>query len=555
MNGLLDWLESPAQGQGLQFLQDSETWEFYSFEALANRSYGIAWRIKHSGIERGAVICVLLPTGPEFFTSMFGTWIAGGTVCPIVPPMIFEDETAYLNHVVRIVQAAQPTILVTNSSYLPIVKRVVATAGISGARTLDVAEVAESLTTPETPAEVALLQFTSGSSGIPRGVKVSFENLVSNIYSIRRWIHMEPDEVTATWLPLYHDMGLIGCLLTPTVNQSDVWIMRPDQFIREPLTWLECFGKRGASLCAAPNFGYGYAARRINPDSLEGMDFSSWRLALVGAEPVDAHALTQLSELLAPFGFSNDAFLPAYGLAEATLAVTGGSTEGAAPAVDLDWDSLSFGESVPVKGTARLGDLDGSASSGWLVGSGRPHPGMEIRILGDNSEDLPGGTLGEILVRGPSVALGYADERQDSATTFCNGGVLTGDAGFVIDDELYVVGRITDSIKVRGRSIYSDDLEARISTTTGLRRGRFVVIAIPGESGGAILTIAEDASHDWAIATSKLLKGITGAGTPVRVAIGPRGTIQRTSSGKPRRRVMWKLERSGQLQFDHVIDI
>ncbi len=554
MNSLLEWIESPASDHGFRFLHDSGDWKFSSFATIAQRSQAVAANLLDFGIARDSVVCVFLPTGPEFVAAMFGTWIAGGSVCPLVPPMMFEDEEEYIKHVSRIIRAASPIVLVTNTSFKPLVESVVVRAGLQGSRLVDVNEIENAPVKTGQRARVALLQFTSGSSGTPRGVQVSFENLDSNIMSIRRWINMSPTEVTATWLPLYHDMGLIGCLLTPTVNQSDVWVMRPDQFIRDPLAWLECFGKRGASLCAAPNFGYGYVARKVPAQSLVGMDFSKWRIAIAGAEPVDAQALTQLSELLAPFGFSDEAYLPAYGLAEATLAVTGGSTGTPALAVKLDWDSLSFGEVVRIKGTAPLGDLQGNASAGWLVSSGKPHAGIEVVVVGDDSKELAQGVLGEIFVRGGSVALGYADTRADSATKFSKGGVLTGDAGFVLKGELFVVGRIADSLKVRGRSVYAEDLEARISLTTGLRRGRFVVIASPGESGGEILTIAEQVDDGWAKAVVRLLKGIVGDGVPIKVGTGPKGIIQRTSSGKPRRRVMWQLEQAGQLHFDEIID-
>lgn len=550
---LLSWILSPRKDRGLRFLQDSGGWEFFSFETLCNRSQGIASRIADSNVGAGDVVCVFLPTCPELFSAIYGTWIAGGSICLIVPPMMFENEETYVAHTSAIVSSAAPKAVVTTPQFGNLVGRILRSAGQLQATVINAEDWSGVPITPNLAAEVALLQFTSGSSGTPRGVRVTVANLRYNIEAIRQWIRMGADDVTATWLPLHHDMGLIGCLLTPTTNQSNVWIMRPDQFVRDPMRWLECFGRNDASLCAAPNFGYAYAARKVDPDLLTGMDFSSWRVAIAGAEPVDAQALTMFSELLRPFGFSTRAFLPAYGLAEATLAVAGGDPSTPPLAAHLDWGSLSFGEPVSIFSTNYLGNLACSRSAGWLVSSGKPHPGTSVTIVDDSGNGLPTDSLGEIFIAGPSVASGYSGNRDHGATKFTPEGVLTGDAGFIHDGELFVVGRMADSMKIRGRTIYADDLEIRLADGTGVSRGRLVVITVPGDQGGSVLSIGEQADQAWAIQAAQLLKGILGREISVKVGVGPKGTIQRTSSGKPRRRIMWQLDTLGHLDLQHVV--
>lgn len=557
MIDLLNWIDRPSRDRGLRFLDDSSTWNLSSFETLAHLAIDISALLRDADVQQNDVVCIVLPTGPELVGTIFSTWVSGGTICPLVPPMMFEDEAQYVQHLARILGAAKPRVVVTDKTFRAIVDSAAKTAGLSNTALLDVADsIGGGVSIRKEAGQVALLQFTSGSSGNPRGVRVTFDNLASNIGAIRQWIRMGASDVTATWLPLYHDMGLIGCLLTPIVSGNDTWIMRPDQFIREPVKWLECFGRNGGTLTAAPNFGYGYAARKVKPESLAGMDFSKFRVAIAGAEPVDAEALHRFSELLAPFGFSGQAYLPAYGLAEATLAVTGRAPDSpVARALKLDWDSLSFGKPVSWSAESSLDEIDSKASSGWLVSSGRPHAGMHVRILDGSGAELPSDTLGEIFVSGPAVADGYTEPRPEAATRFDDSGIYCGDAGFIHDGELFVVGRIADSLKVRGRTVYAEDLEARVALATGLHRGRFVVVALPGHGAGSILGIAEAAGVDWATQAAQLIKGIVGGEIQVRVGIGPRGTIQRTSSGKPKRRLMWEMNASGTLPLDHSVDL
>ncbi len=545
--GLLTWVEDPRADRGLHFLEDSGEWSFRSYEALAASAFGVARQMEGVGLAKSDVVCVFLPTGPLLVSTLFGVWLAGGVICPLVPPMMFEDEAEYIAHVSRILLRARPRAIATDKTYCPLVHRIADQAGL-GAEVVELDGAVVPATVPKGAGDLALLQFTSGSSGDPRGVCVSFENLESNIGSIRQWIRMGADDTTATWLPLYHDMGLIGCLLTPAVNASDVWIMRPDQFVRDPKSWIECFGKRGASLCAAPNFGYGYAARRVRGAAfLEDCDFSNWRVAIAGAEPVDAAALTDLARVLEPYGFSERAFLPAYGLAEATLAVTGGAPEEVARAAYIEWESLRFGELVRIGRVSELRDVALEESAGWLVGSGRPFRETAVGIVDEQGRSLEDGVLGEIVIRGPSVALGYNVEDASGPTRFSGEHLVTGDAGFVLDGELFVVGRMADSLKIRGRSVYADDLESRLVAATDIRRGRCVVVVLPSSSGMGLLVVGEQAPAGWKGQAESVLAGIVGQDVPTHFVTGDRGLIRRTSSGKPRRRLMWDLYQCGAL--------
>lgn len=552
----LRWLDAPRNDRGLRFLSDCAEWAFVSYQDIAAGAYTIAAQLHDAGLPQNPRVCIVLPTGPELIAAIYATWLSGGTICPVIPPTAFDEEDRYIQNSARLFASADASAIIT----VPALRKVIDAALFdSRLQHLPVVEPIPAGTTPgfsgTDRASVALLQFTSGSTGAPRGVKITFENLDENINSIRKWIRMGSDDVTATWLPLYHDMGLIGCLLTPVSNCTDVWVMRPDQFIRDPSTWLKCFGQHGANLCAAPNFGYAYAARKVPDSALAGSDFSNWRVAIAGAEPVNAGALRSLANRLEKYGFSRRAFLPAYGLAEATLAVTGRSPDDPEPlAVQLDWEKLRFGQPVRFKASTRIDQLNDESGS-WLVSSGAPLQGTHIQVVDSDGRPLLPDTLGEILVNSGSLADGYSDIREESPTRFDEKGLRTGDAGFLHGNELFVVGRIADSLKVRGRTVYAEDLEMRLSTETSIHRGRLVVIAMPGESGGAVLAIAEDADLDWAHTAAKVIKTAVGSTISVRVAVGPRGIILRTSSGKPRRRLLWELSVLGQINFQHTADL
>jgi acyl-CoA synthetase (AMP-forming)/AMP-acid ligase II len=544
---LTDWLNCPDEIKGLRFLEESRAWRFVSYSSLASEAHGVARYLEDQGVQSGDVVALVIGTSPSFVAALFGVWIAGGTVCSIAPQGLFEESRDYEKHIGRILEAAWPKVVLTDKGSVKSVGRAMRIAGLRGEPlpwgTLEGGGISGKR------ASLALLQFTSGSSGVPRGVKVSFDNLEANIAAMHTWVSMEPRDAVATWLPLFHDMGLIGCLMTPISMQCDVWIMRPDQFVRWPDEWLRCFGKEGATITAAPNFGYGYAARRIRQEELKGMDFHRWRVAIAGAEPINPKTLLEFADLLAPCGFRVETFVPAYGLAEATLSVTGQEVGECARAIRVDAKSLRFEEPVEIVSVSQLRSIRHESDSGWLVSCGRAHEGVKVAIVGDDGRELGEGQLGEIVIAGISVAEGYIREDDGRSTHFADGRVFSGDAGLLCDGELFVLGRIGDSIKVRGRSVYVEDLEAALIAGTGIGPGRCVVFACPDGSAGGVAAIGEDQDGEWGRAAEDVLRSAVGTEVEVRVFGAAKGTIRRTSSGKPRRRFMWELLSMGELNL------
>jgi acyl-CoA synthetase (AMP-forming)/AMP-acid ligase II len=537
------WLDEPLATRGVRFAQEGEEWDVWPYERLAAAAHSVAGQLVDAGAERGEVIAIVVPTGPGFIAAFFGALLAGGTPAPLVPPSVLESEQRYVERTTDLL-AAGPTLVVSESSLLDVVAKAARQGGMERPPVVISLDEGSAEEVRRPLAEHALLQFTSGSSGRPRAVQVTYDNLETDVALIEGKIDWQPDEWGAHWLPLYHDMGLIGCTLTSVMHQRDAAMMRPEQFVIEPLRWLECFGRHGAVITAGPNFTFSYLEKKISPEQLEGMDFSGWRSAIIGAERLDPEALSRFTRMLAPYGFRPEVFMPAYGLAEATLAVTVVEDDRVGRAIAPDWTTMSFGSPVEVLNSALLGEIEDGDGGGWLVGCGEALPGVEVTILDEDGSPLPPGHLGEIRVRGEIVASGYLGAAT-SITSFDEDGVTTGDAGFFHEDELYVVGRLGDAIKLRGRTLYAEDLESKLAAIPEVPVGRCVVL--PGAEGErSVVAIVERPAGPWVERVAKVLQGEAGREARIRVFGAERGTIMRTSSGKPRRQVMWRalLERT-----------
>ncbi|MFC0037522.1 AMP-binding protein [Actinomadura rayongensis] len=545
---LRDWLDKPNTDRGVHLAADGDGWEFRDYGVIAAAARRTATALIDEGVRPGDVVCVVLPTDFTCIETYFAVWVAGATVCLITPPL-FQSGEDYVNHVAAILRQAQPALVVASDELAGDAAAAMERAGLSGApwrprQAADEAELRE-------PGELALLQFTSGSSGAPRGVMVTWENLEANSDLIVRSADYEDGDVVASWLPLYHDMGLIGTFITPIARQGTLRLMRPDHFIRDPARWIRCFAE--ARHTAAPPFAYAYVARRVKPEQLEGIDLSGWKMALIGAEPIDPHSLEVFAELLEPFGFSRTAFRPAYGMAETTLLITLDKEARDPLAVRPDSESLAFGEPVKILDQHTLGPHSIGAKAGWVVGCGTPEPDVPVTIVDDAGRELPAGRLGEIVVGGPSACKGYYAGAEGKSTRFEDGRVFTGDAGFFHEGQLFVLGRMGDSIKVRGRSVYVEDLEAKIAEVTRLGKGRIVVVGVPGAGKKGLALFAETTDAPWAADVREMLRRRVGEDVEVTIVVGS-GLIQRTSSGKPRRRYMWERLQAGAMGGARVVD-
>ncbi|GAA5072794.1 AMP-binding protein [Nocardia iowensis] len=543
-----DWLAGRAGQAGIHLADEADGWEYRSYAELAEQTWSIAALMRQHGMGSGDGACVIMPTGFPCVAAFYAVWACGGVFTPVAPPM-FGDLDQIIAHIAAILTQANPRLVVTSTEFEQLVRQAATAAGrtdeplVIDPATLNPCPPAERVF--GAPDECALLQFTSGSTAAPRGVRVSWHNLANNIAMISALVEWRRGEAMVSWLPLYHDMGLVGAFLTTVTNQGDLYLMRPDQFVREPVRWLRAMAH--AQHSPSPSFALGYVAHRVSPEEIADLDLSGWRTLAVGSEPVEVADLQSFAKLTGPRGFSMDAYTLAYGLAEATLMVTSSARHRPITALRLDTATLRFGEPVTVLEEQLLDDTHRVDGAGWITGLGYSTPESTVTVVDEEGRVLPDGTLGEMVVVGDSVALGYSDESDTASTRIVDGALYSGDAGFQHRGEVFVLGRMGSSLKVRGRSVFMEDIESRVAQETGLTKGKLAAVAItePGEQGIALF--AESKPGDWISEARKIIRSELGPAQTVTIVTGPRGIIRRTSSGKPRRRHMWEQFRSGAL--------
>jgi acyl-CoA synthetase (AMP-forming)/AMP-acid ligase II len=535
---LLEWLDHPPPDRGIRFAQADGTWTFHGYPELAERARGAAGALARRGVRAGDVVVLLGRAGPDLVAALYGALLAGATPSLLAPLLAFQDLDGYRAHLRGVLRTACPALVLVDQGLAEEAEILAA----EGAKVAPLTSLRASAADAPARAEegagrLALLQFTSGSSGSARGVRLPYAAVEANIAAIHAWLRWTPDDAFVSWLPLHHDMGLVGGLLSAVTARSDLWLMQPEQFVREPLRYLRALATPGVRLTVTASFALEYIVRRVPPSALEGLDFGGLRGMVIGAERIDPRALDDFHARLSPAGFAREALLPAYGLAEATLAVTG-----VAPGAGWTREALDPASLVPGLPVRPASGPDATV----VVGCGRPAAGVQVAIAGEDGAPLPDGYVGEIVVRGASVAEGYAGAADASATALHGGELRTGDAGFLRDGELFVLGRLGDSLKVRGRMVFSEDLEVALAAS-GVPRPRIAVLL--GEHGGTptAVLLSEEPQGAWRQAAEALLRRQTGGARVVFVATA-RGGISRTSSGKPRRRPLWHAFATGALQ-------
>lgn len=550
MSTVLDWLDEPSATRGISFAAPDGTWSTRSYGELAGDAGRVAALLRDAGAAPGGVASVLVAEPQAFVAAFLGAMLAGLTPSPIAAPLGFHDAERWIEHAALVVRAAGPAVVLTDAPLLSAVSTVAERAGAPSPLVVDVtSDRAPDLRRTAAP-EVALLQFTSGSTGNPKGIRVTGDNLFANVRSIHRWLGITAADSCASWLPLYHDMGLVGTFLGSVVAQIDLHLMTPLAFLHSPLRWLECMGTRGATVTTAPNFGYGYVLRRVPGEQLSGLDFTGWRTAMTGAERVDPRVAADFARLLAPAGFRPEAFAPCYGLAEATLGVSGVRPGVPARTVRLA-GALRAGEPVEIGAVGVLG-VDRPEDGGtWLTSCGPAMPGVEVDVVDDEGQPLPERHLGELRVRGGSVALGYRAAPGPDGV-FGLDGLRTGDAGFMLGGEVVVVGRIGDSLKIRGRQVHAEDVEGALLAVPGIGSGRVAVALGTEGATDHVVVLVESTGTDWLDGALSVLRSATGEDVRITVSRGGRGDIPRTSSGKPRRRLLWQLRQDGRLPGELV---
>ena len=544
-----------------------------TFGELYSAAQRTAAELARRGVPPGGRVAMMLPTSRSFFVSYAGILLAGAIPVPIYPPFRADRMEEYAERQAAILNNAEVCMLLTfrrAEAVAHLLKpRVRSLASVADAdKLIDAADTAPPPAPGALPAhlsgsrvrkstDIALLQYTSGSTGDPKGVVLTHANLLANMRAIGEAVQLGPGDVGVSWLPLYHDMGLIGAWLTLLLYGVPLAVMSPLTFLTRPERWLWAFHKHHGTISAAPNFAYELCVRKVADKDIQGLDLSTWRAALNGAEPVNPETLERFASRFSQYGFRREAQLPVYGLAESALAVTVPQLN-RGPLVDhVEREAFTtHGTAVPAQTK--------SSSVISFVSSGGALPGHEIRIVDDQGNEIPDRTEGFLWFRGPSATIGYFQNSKATESLFPAGRaanenefawVNSGDRAYRADGELYVTGRVKDIIIKSGRNLYPHEVEELAARVDGLRKGCIVAFGLKDEGSGTekLVVVAEvrerDSRRHPAIVAAVTDQVSQGLGMPPdRVELLPLGSIPKTSSGKLRREETKQLFLNGELR-------
>jgi acyl-CoA synthetase (AMP-forming)/AMP-acid ligase II len=487
------------------------------------------------GADRGDRILLILPTSTEFVFSYWGTLLAAATPVPAYPPAGLAQLGNFVRTLRGMIAACKAPLLVAPE----LLRVVLADAGEtlpSGTTLVTPEEVRAAasdsapLPTPPKSSDLALIQFSSGSTGDPKGICLTHSNILANVTAFLSRMDVTEDDGCVTWLPLYHDMGLIGTMLGPMMIAAPLALIPPTDFLRRPAFWLECLGRHRATISVAPQFAFNLCLRKIKPADLPHVDLSRLRVLLNGAEPIHVDGVRAFEERFAPIGLRRGVVTPCYGLAEGTLAAA--MLRPGSPVVTHAPEATAVESGGEERGTARPS----------AVSVGPAMDGVEIRIRGADGGWVGDGVVGEICLRGASICRGLLGADGERPSTDADGWLATRDLGFLRSGDLHVTGRIKDLIILGGRNLYPQDLEAVASELPGFRPGRVAAfgVAVAERATEALVVVAETTEEN-----SDLVPGhVTELRRQLRERFGvipwdtvllKRGHLPLTTSGKLRR--------------------
>jgi fatty-acyl-CoA synthase len=553
-------LEADAE-RGFVFVRSDGTERLRSFQEMSAEAGRRAASLAALGLKKGDRVALVVPDGEEFVLSLLGTLFAGLVPVPLSPQLSMSSVEAYHATVAHVTRAAGAAVLVTTAAARAYLGGVECVAGrVDGLRAIvTVEELAasndgESMCAPVTPDDLALIQFTSGSTSRPKGVTVTHANLAANAEAFMiHGLDRDPSvDKGVSWLPLFHDMGLIGFVVGPLFTNVPCVLLPTASFARRPRLWLDKIHQHRGTITYAPNFAYALVAKRLKGKDVGDLDLSSLRVSGCGAEPIQASTLRDFAETLAPARFDRRAFLPSYGMAEATLAITFTPLKQGLRTDTVDPEALADGRAVGPDPITHEGTE--------IVDCGVVFPGHELAILDAAGARLGDRQVGQIVARGPSVTQGYFHEPDLTAQTFkpiagdAPGDapwLHTGDLGYLAGGRLFVCGRVKDVIIVRGRNYYPSDIEWAVSEASGAaaaRRGNVVAFGVFVDAQGrpSAGAVSEEQLVVCCEGHSSEVEAIRETATAVvasrfglavhEVVVAPLASLPRTSSGKPKRR-------------------
>jgi acyl carrier protein len=522
-----------------------------TYRQLLASASEVAGGLRAAGLRPGETVAVMLPTCVDFYLAFFGVMLAGGVAVPIYPPARPDKIEEYVRRQIAILRNAEVRFLISFERVKAISKimrvsipSLIAATTVEALRQSGAHGPRGAVTSPET----AFIQYTSGSTGDPKGVVLTHANILANIQGIGHSVKVRPTDNGVSWLPLYHDMGLIGSWLFCLFYAVPLTMLSPIAFLTRPERWLWALSDSRGTLCPAPNFAYELCARKIPDHALEGLDLSPWRIAINAGEAVHPETLARFAERFKPYGFRPESYVPCYGLAESSVALTFPPID-RAPVIDVIQRDLFERE-----GRAQPAE-PGDTNVVRFVANGKPMPGHEVRLVDDENRLLGERVQGRVFFRGPSRTSGYFRNPQATAAIMTEDGWMdSGDLGYWANGELFITGRLKDCIIKSGRNILPQEVEAATAEVAGVRRGCIAAFgALDEESGTERLVVAaetratrpEELARIEADVIQKI-DSVLGIPPDHVVLVRPQA-IPKTSSGKIRRNETRSLYLSGKL--------
>ena len=522
--------------------------EIVTYRQLDERARAAAAGLLESGVKEGERVAIMLPTGRDFFVAFFAVIMIGAMPVPVYPPMRRAQIEDHLRRQAGILRNAQASHLITDPEIRPLVNLLKALVeDLRTASTVDELRRERPLEKP-VPASTdttALIQYTSGSTGDPKGVVLSHANLLDNIRAMGQAMEASSRDVFVSWLPLYHDMGLIGAWLGSLYYGAPVVIMSPLTFLANPARWLWAIDRHGATLSAAPNFAFELCLKYVRDEDIEGLYLSTLRMVVNGAEPVSPKTIRRFTERFQACGFRASAMAPVYGLAEASVGLAFPPV-GREPVIErIERIALAR------DGIAIDADPDDPTALEF-VACGRPLPGHQIRIVDEIGSELPDRRQGRLEFKGPSTTKGYFRNEEKTRALFSDGWLDSGDIAYVSAGDIFLTGRVKDMIIRAGRNIYPHELEEAVGEIEGMRKGCVAVFASRDDQAGTerLIVMAETRLMD-AESHGRLREQIAAVSVdlietpPDDIVLVPPRTVPKTSSGKIRRSAARALFETG----------
>ncbi|HEB92619.1 MAG TPA: acyl-phosphate glycerol 3-phosphate acyltransferase [Gammaproteobacteria bacterium] len=546
---VLEWhLQAHPTQPHIQFYADDGDGEVIDYQCLYDAARALAGSLQRLGVQPGEPVAIMLPTGRDYFTVFFGILLAGAIPVPIYPPLRPSQLEDHLRRHTAILGNCRAVTLITVSrakqvarllkAQLETLRHIVTVDELLNA-------AGDYLRPPISPHDTAFLQYTSGSTGNPKGVVLTHANLLANIRAMGERVQANAKDVFVSWLPLYHDMGLIGAWLGSLYYAALLVIMSPLAFLARPQRWLQAIHRYRGTLSAAPNFGYELCLSRLEDSDLEGLDLSSWRAAFNGAEAVSPKTVMQFPQRFAQFGFPATAMVPVYGLAECSVGL-------AFPPIAQDLRIDHIQRQAFAQMGAAIPAADDEADALRFVACGQVLAGHEIRIVDAQSDELPDRQEGRLQFRGPSSTSGYLHNREATQKLFDGDWLNSGDLAYISEGDLYVTGRTKDVIIRAGRNLYPHELEEAVGDMVDIRKGRVAVFGATDPNTGTerLVVLAEtrkkevDELDQLRQQVNNIASKLIG-GPADDIVLARPNTVLKTSSGKIRRAACRELYERG----------